>query len=66
MFGIWFSDAPEVSHPLLPINDYNKYKVLCEQVLNKYVDKDFHGITIRSATVCGFSEKMRFDLSVIF
>ena len=64
VYGV--SDAPEVKedHPLLPITDYNKYKALCEPVLNKYVDKDFHGITIRPATVCGFSEKIRFDLSV--
>lgn len=64
VYGV--SDAPEVKedHPLLPITDYNKYKALCEPVLNKYIDKNFHGITIRPATVCGFSEKMRFDLSV--
>lgn len=64
VYGV--SDQPEVkeNHPLLPITDYNKFKALCEPVLNKYIDSDFHGITIRPATVCGYSEKMRFDLTV--
>ncbi len=64
VYGV--SDQPEVKedHPLLPITDYNKFKALCEPVLNKYIDSDFHGITIRPATVCGYSEKMRFDLTV--
>ena len=57
------SDVTE-EHPLLPITDYNKFKGLCEPVLKKYLDKNFNGIIIRPATVCGFSEKMRFDLSV--
>ena len=30
----------------------------------KYLNNDFQGIIIRPATVCGYSEKMRFDLSV--
>jgi nucleoside-diphosphate-sugar epimerase len=64
VYGI--SDAPEVKedHPLLPITDYNKYKALCEPILKKYIDENFHGIIIRPATVCGYSEKMRFDLTV--
>ena len=37
---------------------------MCEPVLSKYLDDDFIGIIIRPATVCGFSEKMRFDLTV--
>ena len=37
---------------------------MCEPVLKKYLDDVFTGIIIRPATVCGFSEKMRFDLTV--
>ena len=64
VYGV--SDQPEVKedHPLLPITDYNKFKALCEPILNNYVDENFHGVTIRPATVCGYSEKMRFDLTV--
>ena len=64
VYGV--SDSPNVTeeHPLVPITDYNKYKAACEPILKKYLDNDFHGIIIRPATICGFSEKMRFDLTV--
>ena len=64
VYGI--SDSPNVieTNELKPITDYNKFKALCEPILQKYLDDDFVGIIIRPATVCGFSEKMRFDLTV--
>ncbi len=64
VYGI--SDSPNVieTNELKPITDYNKYKALCEPILLKYLDNNFNGIIIRPATVCGFSEKMRFDLTV--
>ncbi len=64
VYGV--SDQLDVTeeHPLMPITDYNKYKALCEPLLIKYIDTKFEGIIIRPATVCGYSEKMRFDLTV--
>ncbi|MDE2010420.1 MAG: NAD-dependent epimerase/dehydratase, partial [Candidatus Omnitrophica bacterium] len=64
VYGI--SDAPEVTedHPLLPITDYNKYKGLCEPILAKYQSPGFTTVTIRPATVCGYSPRQRFDLTV--
>ncbi len=64
VYGV--SDAPEVTedHPLLPITDYNKYKGLCEPILARYQSPDFTTITIRPATVCGYSPRQRFDLTV--
>jgi len=64
VYGI--SDSPNVieTNELKPITDYNKYKALCEPILLKYLDENFKGVIIRPATVCGFSEKMRFDLTV--
>ncbi len=64
VYGI--SDSPNVveTNELKPITDYNKYKALCEPLLKKYLDDNFTGIIIRPATVCGYSEKMRFDLTV--
>jgi nucleoside-diphosphate-sugar epimerase len=64
VYGI--SESPNVTETseLKPITDYNKYKALCEPVLKKYLDDDFVGLILRPATVCGFSEKMRFDLTV--
>jgi len=57
------SDVREDS-PLVPITAYNKYKGLCEPELLEEVNENFHGIIIRPSTVCGYSEKMRFDLTV--
>ena len=64
VYGV--SSSPNVveTDELKPITDYNKFKGLCEPVLSKYLDDDFIEIIIRPATVCGFSEKMRFDLTV--
>jgi len=64
VYGI--SDNPRVDeeHQLKPITDYNTLKAKCEPLLIKHLDDKFHGIIIRPATVCGYSEKMRFDLSV--
>lgn len=64
VYGI--SDSPNVveTNELKPITDYNRYKALCEPILQEYLDDNFKGIIIRPATVCGYSEKMRFDLTV--
>ena len=48
---------------LVPISDYNKTKMISERVLLSY--KDYINIQcIRPATVCGYSPRMRLDLSV--
>jgi len=48
---------------LVPISDYNKTKMISERVLLSYKDKIKLKI-LRPATVCGYSPKMRLDLSV--
>jgi nucleoside-diphosphate-sugar epimerase len=64
VYGV--SDAENVTeeHPLVPITDYNKYKGLCEPLLLKYQSPDFTAVIIRPATVCGYSPRQRFDLTV--
>lgn len=64
VYGV--SEAEQVSeeHPLVPITDYNKYKGLCEPVLLKYQSPQFTTLIIRPATVCGYSPRQRFDLTV--
>jgi nucleoside-diphosphate-sugar epimerase len=49
--------------PLVPITDYNKTKMISESVLLNYRDKIKLHI-VRPATVCGYSPRMRLDLSV--
>lgn len=48
---------------LVPISDYNKTKMVAERALSSYESSiKFH--CIRPATVCGYSPKMRLDLTV--
>lgn len=61
-----YSDSPRVTeeHPLVPLTLYNKFKGLCEPLLFKHQSADFVCVTIRPATVCGYSPRQRLDLSV--
>lgn len=63
VYGV--KEEPQVTEDLslIPISDYNKTKMISERVLLSYKDQ----ITvqcIRPATVCGYSPRMRLDLSV--
>jgi len=48
---------------LEPISEYNKTKMVAERVLLSYSD-DMIVQIVRPATVCGYSPRMRFDVSV--
>jgi nucleoside-diphosphate-sugar epimerase len=50
--------------PLEPLTDYSKYKALCEDVLRQEREPGFTTLTLRPATVCGYSPRLRLDLSV--
>jgi nucleoside-diphosphate-sugar epimerase len=64
VYGI--KDEPNVTEdlPLEPLTDYSKYKALCEEVLLPYCSDTFCGLVLRPATVCGWSPRLRLDLSV--
>ena len=64
VYGV--STSPDVTedHPLVPLTLYNKFKGLCEPLLWKHKADDFTCVTIRPATVCGYSPRTRLDLSV--
>lgn len=64
VYGV--SDAPEVTeeHPLVPLTDYNRFKGMCEPLLLRHQAPEFTTVVIRPATVCGYSPRMRFDLTV--
>src|SRR4051812_48725526 len=47
----------------VPLTEYNKTKMVAERVLLSYRD-DMAGQTVRPATVCGLSPRMRLDVSV--
>jgi nucleoside-diphosphate-sugar epimerase len=48
--------------PLKPITLYSRYKADIEHVLNAAGSDRFTVVSIRSATVCGYSPRMRLDL----
>ncbi len=49
---------------LEPITDYSKYKASCEEILKKFKGENFETVTIRPATVCGYSKRQRLDVIV--
>ncbi len=63
VYGI--KDEPNVTEDLslVPISVYNKTKMVAERVFLSYADK-INIYNVRPATVCGFSPRMRLDVSV--
>ena len=49
---------------LEPLTDYSRFKADCEEILLNYQSNDFTTVTIRPATVCGYSPRQRLDLVV--
>ena len=50
--------------PLEPLTDYSKYKALCETILLNERNSGFATLVLRPATVCGYSPRLRLDLTV--
>ncbi|MCX7121806.1 MAG: SDR family oxidoreductase [Gammaproteobacteria bacterium] len=63
VYGV--NDSPNVTEelPLSPLTEYNKTKMVTERVLLSYKDQLAVQI-VRPATVCGYSSRMRLDVSV--
>jgi len=63
VYGI--KDEPQVTEDLelLPISEYNKTKMCGERIVLSYKD-DMVVQIVRPATVCGYSPRMRLDVSV--
>lgn len=50
--------------PLEPLTDYSKFKAECEALLDAEKAPGFTTVTIRPATVCGYSPRQRLDVVV--
>jgi nucleoside-diphosphate-sugar epimerase len=50
--------------PAEPLTDYSRYKALCEDILADEREPGFTTLTIRPATVCGWSPRQRLDVIV--
>lgn len=64
VYGI--KDTTDVTEelPLEPITLYAQCKAEGEDVLNALVDDGFVGVSVRAATVCGNSPRLRLDLTI--
>ncbi|MBX9963532.1 MAG: SDR family oxidoreductase [Burkholderiales bacterium] len=63
VYGVKEEDQVTEDLDLTPISEYNKTKMVAERVLLSYSDKMSVQI-VRPATVCGYSPRMRLDVSV--
>ena len=64
VYGIKDEDRVTEDLPLEPLTDYSKYKAKCEGALLKKATDDFIVTIIRPSTVCGYSPRLRLDLTV--
>ena len=64
VYGI--KDEPNVHEEMAlePLTDYSQFKADCEKILADYQSDDFTTVTIRPATVCGYSPRQRLDVVV--
>jgi nucleoside-diphosphate-sugar epimerase len=63
VYGVKDEEQVTEDLDLEPLSEYNKAKMVAERVLLSYADQMAVQI-IRPATVCGFSPRMRLDVSV--
>jgi nucleoside-diphosphate-sugar epimerase len=64
VYGVKETDNVTEDLPLAPLTDYSKYKVMCEEQLLAAREPGFAVLILRPATVCGWSSRLRLDLSV--
>ena len=64
VYGIKDEQDVHEEMSLKPLTDYSKFKVKCEEILQKYNSNDFNTTIIRPATVCGYSPRQRLDVIV--
>ena len=63
VYGIKKEKKVTENSSLVPLSLYNKVKMVTEKVIQSY-DDYFDVYIIRPATVCGYSKRMRLDVSV--
>ena len=64
VYGVKQEEQVTEDLPCEPLTDYSRYKALCEEILAEYESPDFTTVTLRPATVCGYSPRLRLDLTV--
>ena len=64
VYGIKDESDVHENMELEPLTDYSRFKADCEKILADYQSEDFTTVTIRPATVCGYSPRQRLDVIV--
>ncbi|MCX5713355.1 MAG: SDR family oxidoreductase [Candidatus Omnitrophica bacterium] len=64
VYGVKEEENVTEDMPLEPLTDYSKYKALGEKYLLSQRSPGFAVLILRPATVCGYSPRLRLDLSV--
>ncbi len=64
VYGVKKEDKVTEELSLEPLTDYSRFKAMCEEVLAKHYAPGFTCVTVRPATVCGYSPRLRLDLTV--
>ena len=64
VYGIKEEEDVHEEMILEPLTDYSRFKADCEKILAEYQSDDFTTVTIRPATVCGYSPRQRLDVVV--
>jgi len=64
VYGV--KNEPHVTEnlPLEPLTDYSRFKADCEKILLDESSNDFFVTIVRPSTVCGYSPRLRLDLTV--
>lgn len=63
VYGVKDEERVTEELALVPISLYNKTKMIAERVVKSY-EEHFRCISIRPATVCGYSPRMRLDVLI--
>ena len=64
VYGVKVEKDVHEGMTLEPLTDYSKFKADCEKILKDFQSSDFTTVTIRPATVCGYSTRQRLDVVV--
>ena len=64
VYGVKEEEQVTEDLELQPLTDYSRYKATCEQILQSHSSQSFTTVTVRPATVCGYSPRQRLDVIV--
>lgn len=64
VYGVKKEKKVHENMSLEPLTDYSTFKAECEEIISEYTSDEFTTVTIRPATVCGFSPRQRLDVVV--